>query len=48
MIVVGNQGFGQKFSRHRRFLLGSTSEKVARYVRCFVIVVRKDLYDRPS
>jgi nucleotide-binding universal stress UspA family protein len=48
VIVVGNQGFGQKFSRLRRFLMGSTSEKVARYARCSVIVVRKDLYDRPS
>ena len=48
MIVVGNQGFGQKFSRLRRFLMGSTSEKVARYARCSVMVVRKDLYDRPS
>ncbi len=48
MIVVGNQGFGQTFSRLRRFLMGSTSEKVARYARCSVMVVRKDLYDRPS
>ncbi len=48
VIVVGNQGFGQKFSRLRRFLMGSTSEKVARYARCSVMVVRKDLYDRPS
>jgi nucleotide-binding universal stress UspA family protein len=47
MIVVGNQGFGQKFSRLRRFLMGSTSEKVARYARCTVMVVRKDLYNRP-
>ena len=48
MIVVGNQGFGQKFSRFRRFVMGSTSEKVARYARCSVLVVRRDLYDRPS
>jgi nucleotide-binding universal stress UspA family protein len=48
MIVVGNQGFGQKFSRLRRFVMGSTSEKVARYARCSVLVVRRDLYDRPS
>jgi nucleotide-binding universal stress UspA family protein len=48
LIVVGNQGFGQKFSRMRRFLMGSTSEKVSRYARCSVMVVRKDLYDRPS
>ena len=47
MIVVGNQGFGQKFSRLRRFVMGSTSEKVARYARCSVLVVRSDLYDRP-
>jgi nucleotide-binding universal stress UspA family protein len=33
MIVVGNQGFGQKFSRLRRFLMGSTSEKVTRDAR---------------
>ena len=48
MIVVGNQGFGQKFSRLRRFVMGSTSEKVARYARYSVLVVRSDLYDRPS
>jgi nucleotide-binding universal stress UspA family protein len=48
LIVVGNQGFGQKFSRMRRFLMGSTSEKVSRYARCSVMVVRRDLYDRPS
>jgi nucleotide-binding universal stress UspA family protein len=28
--------------------MGSVSEKVARYARCSVMVVRKDLYDRPS
>jgi nucleotide-binding universal stress UspA family protein len=27
--------------------MGSTSEKVARYARCTVMVVRKDLYNRP-
>ena len=48
LIVVGNQGFGQKFSRLKRFLMGSTSENVSRYARCSVMVVRKDLYDRPS
>ena len=48
MIVVGNQGFGQKFSRLRWFVMGSTSEKVARYARYSVLVVRSDLYDRPS
>jgi nucleotide-binding universal stress UspA family protein len=47
LIVVGNQGFGGKFSRMRRFLMGSVSESVARYARCSVMVVRKDLYDRP-
>ena len=47
LIVVGNQGLGGKFSRMRRFLMGSVSEKVARYARCSVMVVRKDLYDRP-
>ena len=31
LIVVGNQGFGQKFSRLKRFLMGSTSENVSRY-----------------
>ena len=48
LIVVGNQGLGSKFSRMRRFLMGSVSEKVSRYARCSVMVVRRDLYDRPS
>lgn len=48
LIVVGNQGLGGKFSRMRRFLMGSVSETVTRYARCSVMVVRKDLYDRPS
>jgi nucleotide-binding universal stress UspA family protein len=48
LIVVGNQGLGSKFSRMRRFVMGSVSEKVSRYARCSVMVVRKDLYDRPS
>jgi nucleotide-binding universal stress UspA family protein len=48
LIVVGNQGFGGKFSRMKRFLMGSVSERVTRYARCSVIVVRKDLYDRPQ
>jgi nucleotide-binding universal stress UspA family protein len=48
LIVVGNQGLGGKFSRMKRFLMGSVSERVARYARCSVMVVRKDLYDRPS
>jgi nucleotide-binding universal stress UspA family protein len=48
LIVVGNQGLGGKFSRMRRFLMGSVSERVAHYARCSVMVVRKDLYDRPS
>jgi nucleotide-binding universal stress UspA family protein len=48
LIVVGNQGYGQKFSWLKRFLMGSTSESVSRYARCSVMVVRKDLYDRPS
>ena len=47
LIVVGNQGLGGKFSRMKRFLMGSVSERVARYARCSVMVVRKDLYDRP-
>jgi nucleotide-binding universal stress UspA family protein len=47
LIVAGNQGFGGKFSRMRRFLMGSVSERVARYARCSVMVIRKDLYDRP-
>ena len=48
LIVVGNQGLGRGFSRMRRFLMGSVSEKVSRYARCSVMVIRKDLYDRPS
>jgi nucleotide-binding universal stress UspA family protein len=48
LIVVGNQGLGGRFSRMRRFLMGSVSERVTRYARCSVLVVRKDLYDRPS
>ena len=47
LIVVGNQGLGGKFSRMRRFVMGSVSEKVARYARCSVMVVRRDLYNRP-
>jgi nucleotide-binding universal stress UspA family protein len=48
LIVVGNQGLSGRFSRMRRFLMGSVSESVTRYARCSVMVVRKDLYDRPS
>jgi nucleotide-binding universal stress UspA family protein len=48
LIVVGNQGIGGRFSRMRRFLMGGVSESVTRYARCSVMVVRKDLYDRPS
>jgi nucleotide-binding universal stress UspA family protein len=49
LIVVGNQGLGRRFSRLRRFLMGSVSEKVSRYARCSVMVVRKDLYEqRPA
>jgi nucleotide-binding universal stress UspA family protein len=29
-----------------RFLMGSVSEKVSRYARCSVMVVRKDLYEQ--
>ena len=47
-IVVGNQGLSGRFSRMRRFLMGGVSESVTRYARCSVMVVRKDLYDRPS
>jgi nucleotide-binding universal stress UspA family protein len=47
LIVAGNQGLGGRFSRMRRFLMGSVSERVARYARCSVMVIRKDLYDRP-
>ena len=47
LIVVGNQGLGGRFSRMKRFLMGSVSERVARYARCSVTVVRRDLYDRP-
>ena len=31
LIVIGNQGLGGRFSRMRCFLMGSVSEKVARY-----------------
>lgn len=48
LIVMGNQGFGGKFSRMRRFVMGTVSEEVTRYARCSVMVVRRDLYDRPS
>ncbi len=48
LIVVGNQGLSGRFSRMRRFVMGSVSENVTRYARCSVMVVRKDLYDRPS
>ena len=48
LIVVGNQGLGGRFSRMRRFVMGSVPERVARYARCSVMVVGKDLYDRPS
>lgn len=47
LIVVGNQGLSGRFSRMRRFLMGGVSESVTRYARCSVMVVRKDLYDRP-
>ena len=47
LIVVGNQGLGRKFSRLKRFLMGSVSERVTTYARCSVMVVRRDLYDRP-
>ncbi len=48
LIVVGNQGLSGRFSRMKRFVMGSVSENVTRYARCSVMVVRKDLYDRPS
>ena len=48
LIMVGNQGLSGRFSRMRRFIMGSVSENVTRYARCSVMVVRKDLYDRPS
>jgi nucleotide-binding universal stress UspA family protein len=48
LIVVGNQGLSGRFSRMRRFVMGGVSESVTRYARCSVMVVRKDLYDRPS
>ena len=48
LIVVGNQGISGRFSRMKRFVMGSVSENVTRYARCSVMVVRKDLYDRPS
>jgi nucleotide-binding universal stress UspA family protein len=48
LVVVGNQGLSGRFSRMRRFLMGGVSENVTRYAGCSVMVVRKDLYDRPS
>jgi nucleotide-binding universal stress UspA family protein len=48
LIAVGNQGLGGKVSRMKRFLMGSVSERVARYARCSVVVVRRDLYNLPS
>jgi nucleotide-binding universal stress UspA family protein len=48
LIVVGNQGLRGRFSRMKRFVLGSVSESATRYARCSVMVVRKDLYDRPA
>ncbi|MDQ5811164.1 MAG: universal stress protein [Actinomycetota bacterium] len=48
LIVVGNQGLGGRFSRMKRFVMGSVSESVSRYARCSVMVVRRDLYERPS
>jgi nucleotide-binding universal stress UspA family protein len=47
LIVLGNQGLGRKFSKLKRFLTGSVSERVTTYARCSVMVVRRDLYDRP-
>ncbi len=47
LIVVGNQGLGGRFSRMKRFLMGSVTEQVARYARCSVMVARRDLYERP-
>jgi hypothetical protein len=34
LIVVGNQGLSGRFSRMKRFVMGSVSENVARYARC--------------
>ena len=48
LIVVGNQGLSGRFSRMKRFVMGSVSENVARYARCSVMVARRDLYDRPA
>jgi nucleotide-binding universal stress UspA family protein len=48
LIVIGNQGLGGRFGRMRHFRMGSVSERVARHARCSVMVIRKDLYDRPS
>ena len=47
LIVVGNQGLGGRFSRMKRFLMGSVTEQVTRYARCSVMVARRDLYERP-
>ncbi len=47
LIVMGDQGAGGRFSRMKRFLMGSVLESVVRYARCSVLVVRKDLYDCP-
>ena len=48
LIAVSNQGLSGRFSRMKRFVMGSVSENVARYARCSVMVARKDLYDRPA
>jgi nucleotide-binding universal stress UspA family protein len=47
LIVVGNQGLGGMFSRLKRFLMGSVSDRVAHYARCSVMVVRKDPFGEP-
>lgn len=47
LIIVGNQGIGGKFSRMKRFVMGSVSEGVLRYARCSAMVVRRDLYKPP-
>jgi Universal stress protein family len=47
-MVVDNQGIDGRINWMKRFLMGSVSERVAHYARCSVMVVRKDLYDRPS
>ena len=48
LIVVGNKEARDKCNRTKRFFKGSFSEKVARYARCSMMVVRRDRGASPS